>query len=186
MQTPVDEWEQMVGMAADDTFNVVKAVMNSLGDRPFMKEKATEEMELAAYQALRSTVDGMYNYAEGIRVELEARLGGYSAEERLALGWPDSEVRRVAYLLTLKYVQRMNRISEKLGIHVEGLEPVEPLPPVVDDLGGEEWLSPLTQAAPELAMGPTPLMSEALPLTTSALSPTEPLIPTLGTQLAPF
>ena len=186
MQPPVDAWEQVVGMAAGDIFNVVKAVMNSLGDRPFMKEKATEEMELAAYQALRSTVDGMYNYAEGIRVELEARLGGYSAEERLALEWPDSEVRRVAYLLTLKYVQRMNRISEKLGIHVEGLEPVEPLPPVVDDLGGEEWLSPLTQAAPELAMGQTPLMSEALPLTTSALFPTEPLIPTLGTQLAPF
>ena len=180
MQTPVDEWEQMVGMAADDTFNVVKAVMNSLGDRPFMKEKATEEMELAAYQALRSTVDGMYNYAEGIRIELEARLGGYSAEERLALGWPDSEVRRVAYLLTLKYVQRMNRISEKLGIHVEGLEPVEPLPPVVDDLGGEMWQTPSPMQSQESNL-------DGLLMPESALSPEEPLLPlSMTTAQVPF
>ena len=180
MQTPVDEWEEMVKIGANNTMLVVKQVMDSLGNRPFLKKRLTEQEELDAYQALRMAVDGMYNYADGIRMELEARLSGISEEERIALGLQDSEIRRIAYTLTLKYVERMNRLSKKLGIPIEGLEPVEPLPPVVDDLGGEMWQTPSLMQLPESNPG-------GITMPDSALSPTEPLLPlSMTTAQAPF
>lgn len=177
MQTPVDEWEEMVNTGANNIFLRVKEVLDSLGDRPFMQGKLTEEDELAAYQALRMTVDGMYNYAEGIRLELEARLSGISEEERIALGLQDSKIREIAYTLSLKYVERMNKISKRLGIPIQGLEPVEPLPPVVDDLGGEMWQTPSPMLSPEFSL-------DGMPMPDSALSPD--MIPMPGSPQTPF
>lgn len=177
MQTPVDEWEEMVKIGANNTMLVVKQVMDSLGNRPFLKKRLNEQEELEAYQALRMTVDGMYNYAEGIRLELEARLSGISEEERIALKLQDSEIRRIAYTLSLKYVERMNKLSKKLGIPIEGLEPVEPLPPVVDDIGGEMWQTPSQMPSPEFSLDGMPMPDSApyLPMTPTQDSPQIPI-----------
>lgn len=175
MQTPIDRMQEAVENGAKALFIYVQQAMESLGSRPFMGARMTPKQELEAYQALRNTQDGMYYYADGIRKELDSRLAQFSAEERLALGYSDSEIRRIAYLLTLKYDDRMKKTSKRLGIPIEGLDLVpEPLLPVEEEVGGEEWLSP----------GNTPVITspismegtESLP---SPLSPTEPILPSL-------
>lgn len=177
MQTPIDQMEAMVKLGAATLFESVQQVMNSLGSRPFMSSRMTERQELEAYQALRLTQDGLYHYADGIRVELDARLADYTAEERIALGLGDSELRHIAYNLTLKYVARMNKLSAKLGVPIEGLELVpEPLPPVEAELGGEEWQDSMTSLQP-LGMQ-SPLDAPALPVEESLPYPAEePLMP---------
>lgn len=177
MQTPVDEWEEMVNTGANNILLRVKEDLDSLGDRPFMQQRLTEEDELAAYQALRMTVDGMYNYAEGIRLELEARLSGISEKERIALGLQDSKIREIAYTLSLKYVEWMNKISKRLGIPIQGLEQVEPLPPVVDELGGEMWQTPTPMQLPESSLDGMPMPDSApyLPMTPTQDLPQIPI-----------
>jgi len=166
VQTPIDQMEQLVEYGGKTLYDWVAAVMDSLGNRPFMESRMTERQQLEAYQALRNTQDGLYYYADGIRTELDSRLAQYSAEERIALGLSDEEIRRIAYLLTLKYMKDMERISAKLGIPIEGLELVpEPLPPMEMDLGGEEWQTPTV--TPELGMEVQPLPS--LPASPSPL-----------------
>jgi len=199
MQTPIDQMEVMVENGAKALFDSVQLVMDSLGDRPFMSSKMTSRQELDAYQALRLTQDGLYHYADGIRVELDSRLAQYSSEERIALGVSDSEIRHVAYLLTLKYVQRMTKLSEKLGVPIEGLELVpEPLPPADVNLGGEEWQAPMettTLMEPTAPFPPPPSMisssipsiqaepslpAQPLPQPLQSPSPIAPTFPTLG------
>lgn len=175
MQTPIDQMEQLVEYGGKTLFDWVNAVMDSLGNRPFMESRMTEKQQLEAYQALRNSVDGLYYYADGIRMELDSRLAQYSAEERIALGLSDEELRRIAYLLTLKYDKDMKRISAKLGIPIEGLELVpEPLPPVEEPLGGEEWLKSTESPSPDLGMETGALGDPTLPL---ALFPQEPSLP---------
>lgn len=165
MQTPIDQMETMVEIGAKALFDAVQMTMDSLGNRPFMSSHMTERQELEAYNALRLTQDGLYHYADGIRAELDARLADFTAEERLALGVSDSEIRRIACMLSLKYFQRMNKLSAKLGIPIEGLELVpEPLPPEAIELGGEEWqqdtmtsLRPLEEPLPPDLQAPPPL-----------------------------
>jgi hypothetical protein len=162
MQTPIDQMEQIVEYGGKALFDWVQAVMDSLGNRPFMEARMTERQQLEAYQALRNSVNGLYYYADGIRAELDSRLAQYSAEERIALGYSDEELRKIAYTLALKYDKDMKRISAKLGIPIEGLELVpQPLPPMEMDLGGEEWLTPI--ATPEVDMEVQPLPFPQVP-----------------------
>lgn len=193
MQTPIDQMETMVEIGAKALFDAVQMTMDSLGNRPFMSSHMTERQELEAYNALRLTQDGLYHYADGIRAELDARLADFTAEERLALGVSDSEIRRIACMLSLKYFQRMNKLSAKLGIPIEGLELVpEPLPPEAIELGGEEWQEstmPVTMdlgmdlAAPPPPFGTsssTPLIQEpalSLPAQPPILAPTVEQVP---------
>ena len=182
MQTPIDQMEQLVEYGGKTLFDWVNAVMDSLGNRPFMESRMTERQQLEAYQALRNTQDGLYYYADGIRTELDSRLAQYSAEERIALGLSDEEIRRIAYLLTLKYMKDMERISAKLGIPIEGLELVPmPLPPLEEPLGGEEWLDPTTieTSGMLLPMTSTPDMAPPtpLPMESPALTQPSPLAP---------
>jgi hypothetical protein len=178
--------EQLVEYGGKTLFDWVNAVMDSLGNRPFMESRMTERQQLEAYQALRNSVDGLYYYADGIRMELDSRLAQYSAEERIALGLSDEELRRIAYLLTLKYDKDMKRISAKLGIPIEGLELVpEPLPPVEEPLGGEEWLEN-PEIAPLDILPVDSTLSGPIPITPMAVaaaplpSPQEsPLLPPL-------
>jgi len=186
VQTPIDIAESMVTQGAEDIFAEVKRVMDSLGARAFMKKKMSEEDELVAYQALRNTQAGLYHYADGIRMDFETRLGLYSAEERLALGVGDSEVRRIAYLLALMYMKRMNRLSEKLGIPIEGLEPVpdEPLPPVGVEPGGEPWPGMMTSPESLIPLSPES-MSLPPPPEEVPLYPEDPFLPLPQPTLSP-
>ena len=176
MQTPIDQMEQLVEYGGKTLFDWVNAVMDSLGNRPFMESRMAEKQQLEAYQALRNSVDGLYYYADGIRMELDSRLAQYSAEERIALGFSDEELREIATILTLKYDKDMKRISAKLGIPIEGLELVPmPLPPLEEPLGGEEWLDPM--------MGEMSGMSS---LMTSTQDMAPPIIPMAEADSPPF
>jgi len=174
MQTAIDQMEQMVEIGAATLFTYVQQVMDSLGERPFMEAGMSSQDKIDSYQAIRLTKDGLYHYADGIRMELDSRMSQYSAEERLALGLSDTEIRRIAYLLTLKYVSEMTKLSEKMGITIEGLELVpQPLPPMDAQLGGETWLDYSTALSTE----PADLsLGSSLP-SSSPLSPPSPLLP---------
>lgn len=185
MQTPIDQMEAMVEIGGSTLFSYVQQVMDSLGNRPFMSSRMTERQELEAYNALRLTQDGLYHYADGIRAELDSRLSDYTAEDRLALGLGDSEIRHIAFNLTLKYAARMNKLSAKLGIPIEGLELVpEPLPPEEIQLGGEEWQDSMTSLQPlETQLGQNPQSPLPQPPPQSPTQP--PAEPSLPNQI-PF
>ena len=52
MQTPIDQMEQLVEYGGKTLFDWVNAVMNSLGDRPFMESRMTEKQRPDVVPAL--------------------------------------------------------------------------------------------------------------------------------------
>ncbi len=166
MPTLIADWENTMDMVALDIKRRVDTTFSNLGERPFLQKRMSQKQELEAYQSLRTDKngaiipDGMYHYAEGIRKELEERLSGVSEDDRLAQNLGPEDVRRIAYLLTLKYADEMTKLSEKLGIPITGLEIVPPAEPQM--IEGEQWQDSMTGLT-DMSMNSS-LSDEVLPV----------------------
>lgn len=140
MQTPIDQAERVVRLAAIDVFNAVKLVFKSLGDRPFLETKNTDEQRVLDYAEQRAEPWSMWNRAENVRTQIDARLTGMSPEKREALGVGTDVIREFAYRVTLEYVGEMLELSRKTGIPVVGSDAfVPPPPPMPEIAGGDPW-----------------------------------------------
>ena len=189
----IDQFESITDMVALEIKRMVVVTNEQMGERPYNQKRMNEKQELEAYNALRASDGGLYEYADGIRQELESRLKGVDQDTRLAKNLGPERIRQIAYILTLKYAARMKRLSEKLGIPLVERDPVPPMP---EQSGAMEWpgstissmgSSTLSQASPQMADQALPPDLSSQPLLTlpSHLAPTTPSGNTLPLMSSP-
>ena len=175
MRSLIDQYEMISHMAAAEIKRLVMANREQMGERPFLQRKMSDQQKVDAYNALRASEGGIYNFADGIRKELERRLVGVDTDTRLAKNLGPERIRWIAYTLTLKYDAEMKRLSEKTGI---ALVEREVLPPMPEEAGIAEWPDstnfsldseplleePLVEVPPLDLSFPPPPVEEPLPL----------------------
>lgn len=146
--TPIDDFEDIVKGAVIDIRAQRRLIINELGDRPFGQSRLTPEERLRQYAEMRSQPNGLYDYMENKRLELEEVLSTIPDDERESLGVSQAAIRYTVFVQVLKVVADMLKISARLGIPVIGSEPA-PLAPPAPPLPVDSPVEPMTEGVSE-------------------------------------
>ncbi len=178
MKSLIDVYEVIAAQVAAEIKKLVEVSIDQLGDRPFKQSYMNDKLKLEAYNRLREAPGGLYNFAEGMRQEMERRLQGIDIDTRLAKNLGTEQIRKTAYILTLDYASDMKRLSDKLGVPLVERELI--FPPAPEEIGIAEWpisgigsmessmmppeAVPMAEPPLDLSFPPPPLQAEPMPL----------------------